>query len=212
MAQNRTENGLKGLIFDINTGSVSVQTAKKMTKVDFLREALQINGALQVAEAIKGWSPDVAEKYLAMVPSELKSTSAVDYKSVFMMCTGWEESLNLGWQGFAEFWDCVRLDFKRGDTLLVWDVAHVQCYFQSYRDRIRAEQPNNRFGGAGPSGYASRPPAREAHYTGGSQKPCRFHNKPSGCSKKGKCNMLHKCLGCGAIGSHGLKDCPQARE
>ena len=39
MAQNRTENGLKGLIFDVNTGSVSVQTAKKMTKKMSVRDS-----------------------------------------------------------------------------------------------------------------------------------------------------------------------------
>jgi hypothetical protein len=212
MAKDRTTSALKGLVFDEKTGSVSVHTSRKTSRVDFLRQAFLYYGSLQVAEALKGWSVEVADKYLAMVPIEFRFTSSVDYKSVFMMCPGWEEALNLGWIGFSEFWECVLLDFKRGDTLLVWDVPHVQCYFQSYRDRIRAEQPSNRSGGAGPSGYGSRPPARESSYTGGTQKLCKFHNKPGGCMKKNKCNMLHKCLGCGAQGTHGLKDCPQARK
>jgi len=203
MATRLPETTKQQLIFDATTGAVSVQTARKKNRNDFTSEYIRILCTLYVVEIVKDFDLEIAEKYLTSVPVEFRNTSAADFKSVYLMCIGWEEALHMGWKGFADFEELIRLDFKRGDCLLKWDVSHVQCYFQSYRDRN-----GSRSGGASSSGYAPTAYTRTP-YAGGTQKMCKFHNGATGCAKKNECNMLHKCSKCGALKSHGRKDCPK---
>eukprot|EP00242_Pyramimonas_sp_CCMP2087_P002915 CAMPEP_0198231286 /NCGR_PEP_ID=MMETSP1445-20131203/115123_1 /TAXON_ID=36898 /ORGANISM="Pyramimonas sp., Strain CCMP2087" /LENGTH=187 /DNA_ID=CAMNT_0043911893 /DNA_START=422 /DNA_END=984 /DNA_ORIENTATION=+ len=184
------------MTFDSVKGQFTCAEVRKEEERDYVSRITNLILALHTAELLKVYAPELAEKALQTVPAEFRDTSAEAVRKVYLMAVNWNKRPQEGGPASGSSDELACTDFRRGETISAWDTTHVQCFFQSYRDKEALSRPA---AAASASGYNGKTAKLASN-------ACTWFNSNRGCRNGEQCDMVHKCAKCGKAG-HNKMSC-----